>query len=118
MGENSVERRTYFYFRGQITLGAATAEAKRLETSDASGTNLIGDRKTLHRKSKDFPSRNDEKENKQQHASAVGTIRTSGSKLLQEPQRWKGKGQKQPICHSVTPNLTENLGVRKLLKEN
>ena len=43
------------HFGGLTTLGAATAEAKRLETSDAGGKNLIGDRRTLTSEGKRLP---------------------------------------------------------------
>ena len=52
------------HFRGLTTLGAATTEVKRLETSDAGGKSLIGDQRTL----------------------------TSKGKRLPQPQRWKRTG--------------------------
>ena len=37
------------------------------------------------------------RDEKGQHASVVGALYASDAKPLWEPQRWKGKGQKQPI---------------------
>ena len=80
-----------------MTLRAATAkETRARDIRNADGKSSIEIRKRLHRKPKEFPSRNSEEENKIQHASVVGTIWTSDAKPVWEPQRRKGKGQKYP----------------------